>query len=169
MSSDTPSASPLPVDLVSLKEAAQRVDRAPSTLRDWIRSGELKAYHGEGTHPKNRPTLVSVAELLSLVVVTGKVATPGRRPPVTDEDLEDLRTKLAHAEAEIRSLQSTVESERRTAEVATHALKIMEQFSGDLRMSLERERARADGAEAELRALRAVGSLPWWRKLLPGP
>lgn len=167
-SDDTPPASPLPTDLVSLKEAAQRVDRAPSTLRDWIRSGELKAYQGEGTHPKNRPTLVSVAELHSLVVTTGKAAAPGRRPPVADEEIEDLRAKLARTEAELRALQATVESERRATEMATHALQMVEQFSGDLRASLERERARADGAEAELRALRVVGSLPWWRRLLPG-
>ena len=91
----TPSTSPAPLDLVPLKEAARRVDRSPSTLRDWIRAGELRAYHGEGTHPKNRPTLVSVGELLALAVATGKAAAPGRRPPVEEEEeAAGLRLRL---------------------------------------------------------------------------
>lgn len=167
----TPSTSPAPLDLVPLKEAARRVDRSPSTLRDWIRAGELRAYHGEGTHPKNRPTLVSVGELLALAVTTGKAAAPGRRPPVEEEEEEaaGLRLRLATVEGEIRTLQATLDGERRAAAALQTALQVAAEGVADLRAALDRERARADGAEAELRALRDVGALPWWRRLLPGP
>ena len=113
---DTSSTSPLPVDLVPLKEAARRVDRAPSTLRDWIRAGELRSFEGEGTHPRNRPTLVSVGELQALVVQTGKAAHPGRRPPVEEEEgAADLRVRLATSEGEIRALRVELDGERRAA------------------------------------------------------
>ena len=167
---DTPSSSPRPDDLVPLKEAARRVDRAPSTLRDWIRAGELRSFEGEGTHPRNRPTLVSVGELQALVVQTGKAAHPGRRPPVEEEEgAADLRLRLATVEGEIRTLRAELDGERRAAEGLAMALDAERRAAADLRLALERERARADGAEAELRALRDVGALPWWRRLLPGP
>lgn len=167
---DTPSSSPLPVDLVPLKEAARRVDRAPSTLRDWIRAGELRSFEGEGTHPRNRPTLVSVGELQALVVQAGKAAHPGRRPPVVEEEgAADLRLRLATVEGELRALRVELDGERRAAAALQTAIQVAAEAATDLRASLERERARADGAEAELRALRDVGALPWWRRLLPGP
>lgn len=166
---DTPSTSPLPVDLVPLKEAARRVDRAPSTLRDWIRAGELRSFEGEGTHPRNRPTLVSVGELQALVVQAGKAAHPGRRPPVEEEGAADLRLRLATVEGELRALRVELDGERRAAAALQTAIQVTAEAAADLRAALDRERARADGAEAELRALRDVGALPWWRRLLPGP
>lgn len=161
MAEAPPSAPPL--DLVPLKEAARQVDRSPSTLRDWIRAGELRGYAGEGTHPQNRPTLVSVSELQALVVVAGKAAHPGRRPPAEDPAAARV------SEVEIRALRAELDAERRVAAATAAALALAEAAAADLRLSLERERARADGAEAEVAALKAEKGLPWWRRLLPGP
>lgn len=155
-----------PFDLIPLKEAAKSVDRAPPTLRDWIRAGDLRSWKGEGNHPNNRQTLVSAEELRVLVVSTGKSATPARRPPSEEEE---LRARLVKAEEDLRAaLRSEVEAAQRETAALRLALGSAENRARDLAAMLEREQARADGAEAELRALREVGALPWWRRLLPG-
>jgi predicted nucleic acid-binding Zn-ribbon protein len=68
-----------------------------------------------------------------------------------------------------QALRVELDGERRAAAALQTAIQVAAEAATDLRASLERERARADGAEAELRALRDVGALPWWRRLLPGP
>lgn len=139
-------------------------------MRDWIRAGDLRAWKGEGSHANNQQTLVSAEELRLLVVRTGKLANPPRRPPVEEED---LRARLAAAEEELHeSRLSALRAEVVAAKAETEALRLAlgtaEEAARDLRGALERERARADGAEAELSALRVAAGVPWWRRLLPG-
>lgn len=149
-----------------MKDAARSVDRSPSTLRDWIRAGELRAYKGPGHHESNRPTLVSAEELRLLVVKSGKLANPPRRLPVEEEE---LRARLARVEEELRASQrAEVESIRREVDALRLALTAAEERARDLVVALDRERARADGAEAEVAAMRSAAGLPWWRRLLTG-
>ena len=142
-----PSDPPVPGDLVPLKDAARSVDRSPSTLRDWIRAGELRAYKGPGHHESNRPTLVSAEELRLLVVKSGKLANPPRRLPVEEEE---LRARLVRVEEEIRASQrAEVDAVIRTAEIAQReadllkqALETSQRNVTELRDALEREIAR---------------------------
>ena len=143
-----------PDDLITVEDAARRVDRSKSTVRAWVRSGELVGHR----------LMVSTAELLALVVVTGKVASPGRvgkpeEPPEvvalkTEVELlragmvDALRGNVAALEGRIADLSRALEAER------GHT---------------ESWRARALGAEAEREALRRERGLPWWKRLLGGP
>jgi hypothetical protein len=164
-----PSAEPRPADLVPIREAAKSIDRAVSTLRYWIQTGDLKAYYGEGTHEKNRPVFVSAEELRVLVVKMGKQANPGRRPPAEEEDdLHAAQLATVRAEAAAAVARAEVEGLRRALETAEDRAGELRSALSDLRGALEREQARADGAEAELTALRAAAGAPWWRRLLPG-
>lgn len=206
---------PRPADLAPLREAARQVDRSVSTLREWIRDGELTAWKPEGNPLPNAPTLVSLSELRARMVISGRPIHPGRPHPAPDpspegerpappatlqrpedppapdraevERLEGLlraqarehaaRLELAEARAALRV--SEVEREALRAEAALlrgqageardrqdQAIRLLEAGQRDLRDALERERARADGLEAEIQAIRAAGSLPWWRRLL---
>ena len=60
---DTPADTPL--DLVDVREAARLVDRSPSTVRAWVRAGELDGYR-EDPRRRNSRLLVSRRELLVL-------------------------------------------------------------------------------------------------------
>lgn len=162
-----PSAEPRPADLVPIREAAKSIDRAVSTLRYWIQTGDLKAYYGEGTHEKNRPVFVSAEELRVLVVKMGKQANPGRRPPAEDED-ELHAAQLATVRAEATAARAEAEALRRALETAEERTGDLRVALNDMRAALERERARADGAEAEVAVLRTAAGVPWWRRLLTG-
>jgi predicted nucleic acid-binding Zn-ribbon protein len=108
-----------------------------------------------------------------LVVKAGKLANPPRRLPVEEEE---LRARLVRVEEELRaSLRAEVDAGKREVDAAqreTAALRLAlgaaEDRARDLVGALERERARADGAEAEVAALRSAAGLPWWRRLLTG-
>jgi hypothetical protein len=151
-----------PADLLPLREAARLVDRGPSTLRAWIRAGDLPAYRGAGTAPENAPVLVSRAELLHAAGTTGKAPRPGRpappaypaSPPGAGEALV-LRAELAGARAVVEAQRATVAA--------------LEARARDLAAALDAERATVAGLRAELDALRGAGRLPWWRRLLGAP
>jgi hypothetical protein len=146
--------STLPDDLLPLREAARMVDRGTSTLRAWIRAGELPAYRGEGTAPENAPVLVSRAELLHAAGTTGKAPRPGRpaAPGVPADVAAVLRAELDGARQLADALRGTVAA--------------LEARARDLSAALDAERERARAAEAERDALRGGAGLPWWRRLL---
>lgn len=144
------------------------------------------------------PVLVSKRELMTVLAVTAQEPRSGGRPnpetvsrdtadTPTDTDSADkrssaadvrvaileerlqaaeLRAELAAMTAErdglarqVEDLRDQVEDQRRRADNA-HA---------ELRADLDTERDRSRALEAELRALRGVQGVPWWRKLLGGP
>lgn len=155
-----------PPDLLPLRTAARQVDRAPSTLRTWIRMGKLQSWHGEGTHPENAPALVSLAELKLLVITGGKAINPPRPPPAPEREISDLRADLdrertarAIADARLEGAMAEIIALRRALDAAEGRAK-------DLADVLERERTRIVSAESELHALRVTTGLPWWRRLL---
>ncbi len=187
-----------PGDLVPLREAARQVDRSISTLREWIRDGELAGWKPEGATAANAPTLVSLAEVRLRMVVGEKAIVPGRPPGLLRErpgeqgggaaevsgegreaallreqarehalrlEIVDAKAALRIAEVEREALRAEVE---RLREQQGQSVRLLEAAQQDLRGAWERERARADGAEAEVRVLRAGLQLPWWRRLLTG-
>lgn len=187
-------ATPRPDDLVPVREAARVVGRGYSTVRAWIAGGELVGWKGEGTHPDNAPTLVSKGEILALAA-RSKSTHPGRPATSSTSAAGELATVdlPAPVVAELRAALALAEREREAARVevaivrAELAGKVAELTSTretlaevrarvvDLSATVEAERARARGAEADRDALRAAAGLPWWRRLLgtspalPGP
>ena len=96
-------------------------------------------------------------------------ASPGAADATTTGDAsrglstsaaEWVRGALAVAIAERDGARSTVDAQR-------VALDVSGQRAAELARSLEVERARVAGLEAELAALRVAARLPWWRRLLP--
>jgi excisionase family DNA binding protein len=157
-----------PADLLAVREAARLVGRGYSTVRGWIAAGELEAYRGEGTHPRNAPVLVSRAALMALCA-TSKSTHPGRPVALPASEgtapageLMELRAALAVARAERDGARELVEAQRVTVAA-------LEARARDLAEALEGERARVAGLTAELEALRAAAGMPWWRRLLAGP
>lgn len=150
-----------PDDLIPVDEAARRVDRSRSTVRAWVRAGELTGYREDPTHPENSRLLVSHAELLTLVVGAGKAANPGRIG--RDEDLDALRAELDAAR------NATLDALRTTITALEGRVRDLERAGEAEKQRAEEWRARALGAEAERDALRRERGLPWWRRLLGGP
>ena len=158
-----------PDDLLPLRAAARAVDRAPSTIRGWISSGELKSWKGDSTGKGNAPTLISLSELQLMVVQSGKVISPGRPSPAPEQKIDMLEIEIV----ELRQKLQVVEREaaeaallRRALNLAEDGLRRGEEQVRDMRSVLEREQARVNGLEAELQVLRTSGSLPWWRRLI---
>ena len=173
--SSTPAATPsnAPGDLVPIRDAARLVGRGLSTVRAWCASGELTAYHGAGTHPGNRPVLVSRAELL-ILAATSKSPTPGRAPPpvatmapaVEAAELATVRAELATARAERDLVRAELAARADVVDALRLVIRATEDRARDLATALEAERARTVGLSAELNALRGDAGLPWWRRLL---
>lgn len=167
-----------PDDLVPVREAARLVDRSTATIRAWVRAGELRVYRGEGTHEANRPALVSRAELLNVAGVTKAPHPP--RPPRREEPVSPSpaastpspspgpSSSPSPSVAELDALRALAASREETAAAVRSTVAALEARCVDLSAALDRERARADGLEAEISALRATQGLPWWRRLLPG-
>ena len=166
MSVDAPAVSSVsadrPADLVPLQTAARQVDRARSTIRGWIASGVLRSWR-EGVSP-NAPLLVSLEELRVLATGGTLSATPPRPPP-TPTAVQERQTQ------ELAALQERLREAERVAVEVELLRQVASDLRGsvqDLRQALERERVRADSAEAEVQTLRVTHQLPWWRRLLPG-
>lgn len=159
-------ADPRPEDLIPLDEAARRVDRSKSTIRTWVRSGELEGYREDPDRPENSRLLVSLSALQALVVIAGKSPNPGR--PLTRPGGEEGPSVVA-LRAEVETLRSGMIEALRSNVIA------LEGRIADLNRALDAERergeewrARAMSAEAEREALRKERGLPWWRRLLGG-
>lgn len=165
-----------PDDLVPVREAARLVDRGYSTVRAWIADGALTPWKGEGTHPDNAPTLVSRAEIFALAGAS-KSIRPGRRstPSTTDAtpstpavavEVAELRAELASARADVAVVRAELAGARAELSSTRETLAEVRGRVVDLSATVEAERARARGAEAERDALRNAAGLPWWRRLL---
>jgi len=180
-----------PLDLLTVREAARLVDRGVSTLRGWVRAGELRGWHADPEHPENTPLLVSRAEVLALVVTTGRASTPGRRSPAestppstppTDAldrpehalDLARLRSTVAELRADLRAALAERDGARAVLSATGRTVEVLEARCDDLAGLADAERRHALDladrlavAEAERDALREYQGLPWWRRLLP--
>lgn len=180
---DLPASTPLPLDLLPVRDAARLVDRGVSTLRGWVREGALVGYREDPAHPENSRLLVSRAAVLALVVVAGKASAPGRRPPVAEvaeaeplpvAELDRARGPLAELRADLRAALAERDGARAVLEATGRTVEVLEARCRDLAGLADAERRRADdladrlaAAEAERDALREYQGLPWWRRLLP--
>jgi hypothetical protein len=163
-----------PDDLVPIRDAARMVDRGYSTLRGWVRSGDLTGYYADPERPSNSPLLVSKQELLTLMAAANKVPNPPR-PPSTKPDAaspsarDDLRLELARAHAELATARAERDGALAVAEALRGTISALQERCRDLTERVEAEHARAVAAEADLQVLRVDRRLPWWRRLLGGP
>jgi len=183
-----------PLDLLTVREAARLVDRGVSTLRGWVRAGELRGWHADPAHPENTPLLVSRAEVLALVVTTGRASTPGRRTDISANlhegsaaehaldrpehalDLARLRSTVAELRADVRVALAERDGARAALEATVREVAAVAGRCSTLEVLADAERRHAldladrlAAAEAERDALREHQGLPWWRRLLAPP
>lgn len=158
-----------PLDLVDYDEAAVLVDRHRNRIRAWVREGLLVSWPSEDGK-SNAKRLVSKAELMKAVVVSGKSAHPGgpgRAEPAPDGGaMVALQAKVEAEQLKSASLEALLQAERQRAE----ALELVARAERE-RAEVERLRGgdwrdRATALQAELEALRKEQGLPWWRRLL---
>jgi Helix-turn-helix domain len=156
-----------PEDLVTVEEAARMVGRSKSTVRAWVRTGELVGHREDPVHPENSRLLVSAAEARHRAeIVAGlppAMLARNAEPPRPDPEAAALRAEVERLRAGVvEALQGRVDAlEGRIADLV-RAVET-ERLRG------EEWRARALGAEAEREALRTEKGLPWWRRLLGAP
>lgn len=170
-----------PDDLLPVDDAARQVGRSRSTVRAWVRAGELVGYREDPAHPENSRLLVSeaavkqrAAELASVREDRGGAFSQREegRPAVGRAVVRE-----APADAEALALRAEVERLRAgMVDALQGRIDALEGRIADLSRAVELERlrgeewrARALGAEAEREALRRERGLPWWRRLLGGP
>lgn len=162
LSADAPPATrvdtPRPTDLIPVKDAARTVDRSLSTVRAWIRNGEITGYREDPAHPENSPVLVSRAELLHVAGLS-KSPTPGRARSTVVAPAVAPPVGPAPVPPDVLAMVDT--AHRGT-------IAALEARCRDLERTADEWRARALGAEAERDALRVSAGIPWWRRLLPG-
>jgi hypothetical protein len=149
-----------PDDLLPLLAAAALVDRSLSTLRAWVRAGELASYR-EGDASNGR-VLVSRAELLTLAAAGGLSPSPGRRPPTPAA----ATPTPAAATVDARLLDELLLSHRATVAA-------LDARCSDLAAAADTWRGRAEAAESEAAALRALlrdeAGRPLWSRLFGLP
>lgn len=159
-------STPSPSDLVPIRDATRMVGRGLSTLRGWCASGELTAHYGSGSHPNNRPVLVSRAEL-QILAATTKSPNPGRPAPVSATvPVAVDRAELVAAWAERDLARAELAGSRDLVDALKLAQRATEDRARDLATALDVERARVTGLTAENEALRGDAGVPWWRRLL---
>ena len=138
-----------------IPEAATRLGITVDALRSRIRRGQLEQRRNNDGRLAALVVASSVARHVEAMTRQGLVdgSSPTRATSeslVGDESV--TRQELADARAE-------TERWRQTAEERGMALAKAEAALGELRGVLEREQARGDRLEAELRR-------PWWRRLI---
>ena len=185
-----PASSIRPDDLLPVREAAVMVDRGYSTLRAWVRAGELRGYYENPENPYNSKLMVSRSELFAFMVTNEKPLAPGRPPKeviadiaqpdrpsdVSSLEISKLKDEIMRLHVEIAILQADIRvstASREGADTLVEAVRgtvaALEGRISDLLALTEAERARAHAAEAERDALRTAAGMPWWRRLLPTP
>ena len=159
-----------PDDLVDYDEAARLVDRGRSTIRGWVREGQLQSWPSEEGKP-NAKRLISRAQL-QLLASSSKTAHPGG--PGRGEFLANLtETELRVQVERVEGLRTALEAER----ARSAALEALARESGERaraeaeRAHVERMRAtewqdRATALEAEVVALRQMAGQSWWQRLI---
>jgi hypothetical protein len=167
----------LPEDLVTMREGCAIVDRGYSTVRAWVKAGQLTGYRKDSTQP-NALIYLSRAELLAFMAASGKsMDLPTRAEPAATEEqarlIQTLRTQVSEREAELERLRAelaTTRQEREAAQELAGTFKMLaesrERNLRDIDGMVEAERAINVGLRAEVEALRGVVALPWWRRLL---
>jgi hypothetical protein len=158
-----------PDDLVALKEAAVMVGRSVSTLRAWIRGGELTSFREEEADPSSK-VLVSREALLRLAAME-KPIHPGGPRKVQEETIVAPDTgrnerMAASLSAERDGLKALVEAQRLTISTMEARCRDLEQMAHQERLHGQEMRDRLVAAEAELQAMRGLQRLPWYRRLL---
>jgi hypothetical protein len=146
------------VDLVTIKAAAQLVERTPATIRKWIRSGDLDSVRTDPTNNKS-PIMVGRQALLAYVATSGKKAKPARTSKIEGSTKAVLAAELEGAKALSTALQGQMD----LLHTQLHMLKEMNHTE---RNRAEEWKDRATKAEAELGALRRHQGLTWWKRLL---
>jgi len=182
-----------PSDLVALKEAAVVVGRSVSTLRGWIRAGELAGFREQPEDPNSR-VLVSRQALLVLAAQGKPIHPGGPRPDAnpapagTGENVELLpppaervetrrseerrieeRLLLAALSAERDGLRAVIEAQKLTISTLEARCRDLENNSHSERLRAQEHQDRLVAAEAELGVLRGWQRLPWYRRLLASP
>lgn len=154
-------------DLVTLNEAARRVDRSRDTIRRWLRDGRLTRHEGDQPpHGGSAPVLVDVDELGRLVVALGLEADPPRRgAPAAPDRAGELEGERALADLRV----ALAEALGRAAVAETEA-RLARDALADARVDRDAWRERAVALEAALEAARTTpgGGGGWWRRLLTG-
>jgi len=158
-----------PDDLIPVHDAAAMVDRSLSSVRGWVRTGDLDGYREDETK-KNSRLMVSEAALMAYVATSQKSANPGRKE--NDGDKVEA-SRVAALEAELTLANALKEAEQAKAEAlrGTVAALEMQSETMDRLVRTERERAdewkdRAEALEAENRELRTRAGGSWWRRML---
>lgn len=138
--------------LLTLAEAAAVTGRKPEALRAMVRTGKIRAQKGND------------GRLLLAIPAHMRRPQPGPEPDPSRAEADPSR--IVALEAAVEEWRAAAEDARLRAAVAEAerdaARGLAATETGLLKAELERERARADRLEAELRR-------PWWRKLLGGP
>ena len=167
---DTPSSRP--ADLVAVKEAAALVDRSPSSVRAWLRSGKLTKHRETPGNASSR-AMVSRAELMAYAAVQldpaparppggARPEPPASEAPAPADDLA-LRVEVARLRAELDGTRAVLEATR--AHVATleataareraSAAELVASATADARALAEAEAERARELRADLEHARA--------------
>ena len=151
------SDTPRPDDLVSVKEAAQMVDRGVSTVRGWVRKQQLTG-HREDPKRGNSRLMVSTQELMILAGTT-KDPEPPRPGSVAKQEAEPSKDESVMVKALVSAMEKTADTERKRAEEWRHRAE-------EWKLEAEQARAELAGARAELEALRVARGMSWWQRLL---
>ena len=155
-------------EMISLSDAARMVDRSSSTVRKWLKEGEITTER-EPRGKKGSRLMISREELLAHAAVAGKSARPARKkksvPP--SERAAVLAAELEGQKALVQALQAQLE-------LQGGQLRLLEDSRRLERERVDEWKDRYVAADAELRALRTQLGVPWWRRLLtmevlPGP
>jgi len=162
-----------PGDLIPVNDAARLVDRSVSSLRGWVRTGQIKGYREDPAHPENSRLLLSRSEILQLARESkhpspGRPSAPNNGSPTSPAPkLKDPGSAVLTAELEgARALLEALKSQVALLEARCRTLE--EQVRTE-RQRAEEWKGRATVVEAELNALKDRLKLPLWRRLLPGP
>ncbi len=157
-------SAPLRIDRVELVALLVASEQAPRTAGAPSQSPEGVGVHPVQTPastplptPGSMPTPLGAAGPVHVARLEGELALARTR-----EELAAVRGELATARASMAAVEVRADAAERRAGDLAHQL-------GQAREDLEDWRARHDGAQAELSALRASQALSWWRRLLPGP
>ncbi len=187
-----------PADLVDVQEAGRLVDRSVSTIRAWVRKGELEGYR-QDPRRRNSRLLVSRRSLLALAGLTkdpeparpgGAPRKPSERGPGEPEapttaaelltvELEGARALVEALRGQVASLEEQARRERERAEEWKDRATAAEAQQAALWEQLRAREAGLEGERSEVRTrlrelerqlqeAQARGRSPIWRRLLRG-
>ena len=151
-----------PPDLMPVSEAAALVNRSLSTIRGWVRKGDLTGYRQDPKRPTNSRLMVSRTALLTRCGLPIELVNTA--PPESETHQLSLRPQSA-AQMEVDSLRAVVEVLRTTVSVLEGRVEAEQQLVEQWRDRAERSRAALRSTRAELAHLQAQQNRSWWQKL----